>query len=107
MVATKKPKTAVVGELPIDTDELIERLGGSELLLKRFEEHGERSRRLAGMVPELTEQYPDQWAALPEGGELVIAPSLDELVTKLRAMGARPGSNVIEFLDTEPERWLL
>ena len=62
----------------------------------------ERLRRMEGMVPELTEQFPDQWAALTESGELLIVPTLADLRAKFEELDTPPGSNAIEFLDTDP-----
>ena len=107
MVATKKPKTAVASELLPEDYEMIERLGGTEHILKQFKEHDERRRRLEAMVPELTEKYPDHWVALTESGELLIVPTLADLRAKFEELNTRPGSNAIEFLDTDPTPWLL
>ena len=57
---------------------------------------------MEGMVPELTEQFPDQWAALTESGELLIVPTLADLRAKFEELDTPPGSNAIEFLDTDP-----
>jgi hypothetical protein len=107
MVAIGEPGKAVVSELLPSDHELIESLGGSEFLRKQLDEHRERRQRLAAMVPELTEKYPDQWAALTESGELLIMPTLAELRAKFEEMDTPPGSNAIKFLDTDPTPWIL
>ena len=107
MVVIGEPKKAVVSELLPSDHELIESLGGTEFLLKQLAEHRERRRRLAAMVPELTEKYPDQWAALTESGELLIVPTLADLRAKFEELDTPPGSNAIEFLDTDPTPWIL
>lgn len=107
MVVIGEPGKAVVSELLPSDHELIESLGGSEFLRKQLEERRERRRRLVAMAPELTEKYPDQWAALTESGELLIAPTLAELRAKFEELNTPPGSNAIEFLDTDPSPWIL
>lgn len=90
-----------------DDHEFIKSLGGGDFLRRQLQEHRERRQRLEAMLPELTEKYPDQWAALTEKGELLIVPTLAELRAKFEELNTRPGSNAIEFLDTEPLPWIL
>ena len=104
MVAINRGKLADVSSL--STEDLIEIMGGAKRMLEEDESDMERRRRLDGMLEELTKQYPDQWAALTESGDLLIATSLEELRTKFKELDTRPGSNVIEFLDTNPTRWI-
>ena len=102
MDATGKQKLAVVSKLTPSDHELIESLGDTEFILKQFKEHRERRKRLAAMAPELIKQYPDHWVALTESGELLIEPTLDGLAAKFEELDTPPGSNAIEFLDTDP-----
>ena len=102
MDATRKQKLAVVSKLTPSDHELIESLGGTEFILKQFKEDRERRNRLASMVPELTEKHPDHWVALTESGELLIVPTLADLRAKFEELDTPPGSNAIEFLDTDP-----
>lgn len=94
-------------ELLTDDHPFIKSLGGGEFLRRQLKEHEERHRRLAAMVPKLTKRYPDQWVALTESGKLLVEPTLDDLAAKFEELDTPPGSNVIEFLDTEPTLWLL
>ena len=103
MVAIDEKRLAYATSL--STEEIIELMGGAERILEEDREYMERLRRMEGMVPELTERFPDQWAALTESGELLIVPSLKELRAKFEELDTRPGSNVIAFLDTDPSRW--
>ena len=82
-------------------------MGDPQLVRKEMAEQAERQKQMNSMVDDLTRQYPDQWAALKEKGELLIAPSLEALTVKLRELNTPPGSNVIEFLDTDPTPWIL
>ena len=82
-------------------------MGDPQLVREEMAEHAERQQQMNGMVDDLTRQYPDQWAALTEKGELLIAPSLEALSAKFQELDTRPGSNVIEFLDTNPVPWIL
>lgn len=63
-------------------------------------------RRLASQmrrqVASLTEQHPDQWAAMVPTGELFLAGTMDELLATLDEKGLRDGNVVIEFLDSNP-----
>ena len=68
-------------------------------------------RRLASQmrrrVASLTEQYPDQWAALTAGDELFIAGTMEELLAVLDEKGLRDGNVAIEFLDANPTPLIL
>ena len=55
----------------------------------------------------LTEQYPDQWAAMVPGGELFVAGTLEELLVVLDEKGLRDGNVVIDFLDPNPAPLIL
>ena len=107
MVEIGKQGKPVTSELLPSDHELIEKLGGSEFLHKQLKEHRERRQRLAAMAPELIKQYPDHWVALTESGELLIEPTLDGLAAKFEELDTPPGSNAIEFLDTDPMPWIL
>ncbi len=82
-------------------------MGNPQMVREEMAEHAERQRQLDSMVDDLTRQYSDQWAALTEKGELLIVPSLEALTVKFRELNTPPGSNVIEFLDTDPTPWIL
>ena len=82
-------------------------MGDAQMARVELAEHAERQRQMDSMVNDLTRQYPDQWAALTEKGELLIAPSLEALTVTFRELRTPPGSNVIEFLDTDPTPWIL
>ena len=82
-------------------------MGDPQLAREEMAKHADRQRQLDDMLPELTRQFPDQWVALTEKGELLIAPSLEALTVKFRELNTPPGSNVIEFLDTDPTPWIL
>ena len=64
----------------------------------------ERCQRLAQMRAELTEQYPDQWVALTESYQQVVADTITELVAKIEKGGERPGFAARKFMNVEP-RW--
>ena len=102
-----KQKAATTDQSLPDTETLIEMMGGTEHILAEMAEYANRQRRMDDMLVNLTEQYPNQWAALTESGELLIAPSLETLSAKFRELETRPGSNVIEFLNTDPIPWIL
>ena len=65
---------------------------------------GERCQRLEQMRAELTEQYPDQWVALTESYQQVVADTITELVAKIEKGGERPGFAARKFMNVEP-RW--
>ena len=106
MAIRKAPTTSNKPILMTDSD-WEEWMGDPQLVREEMAEQAERQRRMNSMVDDLTRQYPDQWAALTESGELLIAPSLEGLIAKLREMQTRPGSNVIEYLDTNPDSLIL
>ena len=70
-------------------------------------DYGRRTRRLEKMRSKLTKRYPDQWVALGDNWELVIADSHAEAVKKLSGCGARPPYSVVKFMNTKPLRRLI
>ncbi len=75
--------------------------------VRRFRDYEARSERLLNMRAELIRKYPDQWVALTEGGTLVAAESVAEMVAQIKQLGERPGYAAAEFLNTRPRRWIL
>ena len=72
--------------------------------LADLQDFGERCQRLEQMRAELTEQYPDQWVALTESYQQVVADTITELVAKIEKGGERPGFAARKFMNVEP-RW--
>ena len=101
--ATTTPNKAI----RMTDSEWEEWMGDPQMVRDEMVEHEQRQRRMNSLVDDLTRQYPDQWAALTEKGELLIVPSLEALTVKFRELNTPPGSNVIEFLDTDPTPWIL
>ena len=61
-----------------------------------------RSRKLrVEMRSELLAKYPDQYVGLPQSGDLVVADSMEELVSKVKGLG-EPGTLAWDFLNTKP-----
>ena len=67
----------------------------------------ERSERLQEMRPELMQKYPDKRVALTENGTFVVADSMEELVSKIKELGERPGFAADECLSARPRRVIL
>ena len=63
-----------------------------------------RSKLLRDHRSALLAQYPDQWVALGDNWEFVVADSLDEMLAKLKDCGAHPPHSVVERLETNPPR---
>ena len=55
--------------------------------------------RMRQEIELLTEQYPNQWAAMAPDGGLFVAGTMDELLSVLDTRGLRDVNVVIEFLD--------
>ena len=70
-------------------------------------EYRQLASQMRRQLASLTEQYPDQWAALASGGGLFIAGTMDELLAILDEKGLRDGNVVIEFLDPNPAPLIL
>ena len=104
MMAPEKPEQLkpAASELLTDDHPLIKSVGGGDFLRQKLAEHRERRQRLAAMVPELIKRHPGHWVALTESGKLLIEPTLDDLAARFEELDTPPGSNAIEFLDTEP-----
>ena len=90
MVAIEKQVKPATSELMTDDHPLIKKLGGGDFLRQKLKEDRERRKRLAAMVPELTEKHPDHWVALTESGELLIVPTLADLRAKFEELDTPP-----------------
>ena len=78
-----------------------------EAKIEMMLEYRQLASQMRRQVASLTEQYPDQWAALASGGGLFIAGTMDELLAVLDEKGLRDGNVVIEFLDSNPAPLIL
>ena len=74
--------------------------GGLEALNALMDRFTKAMQRLHRELPELTEQYPDQWVAMGVDGLLATAFTHEALLADLRARGVGNGSRCIKFLDT-------
>ena len=70
--------------------------------LAELRDFGERCQRLEQMRPELTEEFPDQWVALTEKYEQVVADTITELVAKIRDLGERPEFAAAKRMHAQP-----
>ncbi len=70
-------------------------------------EYRQLASRMRQQIEGLTEQYPEQWAAMVPGEELFVAGTMDELLAVLDEKGLREGNVVIEFLDSNPTPLIL
>ena len=93
------------GTMSTDRAETVEIQGSSdESSLAKLRDYSERSQHLVDMRPELTQKHPNQWVALTEARVLVIADSIEELVSKILELGERPESAAAKYLNTQPPR---
>ena len=79
----------------------------TEAKIQDMLEYRQLASQMRRQVASLTEQYPDQWAAMVPTGELFLAGSMDELLAILDEKGLRDGNVVIEFLDPNPAPLIL
>lgn len=79
----------------------------TEAKIEMMLEYRDLASQMRRQVTSLTEQYPDQWAAMVPGGELFVAGTIDELVKVLDEKGLRDGNVAIEFLDANPTPLIL
>ena len=79
----------------------------AEAKIELMLEYRELASQMRRQVASLTEQHPDQWAAMVPGGELFVAGTMDELLRVLDEKGLRDGNVVIEFLDSDPTSLIL
>ena len=70
--------------------------------LAELRDYAARSERLRAMRPELLKKYPDQHVALTENGTLVVAPTIPEVVAKIKELGERSGFAARIRLNTKP-----
>lgn len=79
----------------------------TEAKIQDMLEYRQLASQMRRQVASLTEQYPDQWAAMVPTGELLLAGTMDELLAILDEKGLRDGNVVIEFLDSNPAPLIL
>ena len=79
----------------------------TEAKIDQMLEYRDLASQMRRQVVSLTEQHPDQWAAMVPGGELFVAGTMDELLRVLDEKGLRHGNVVIEFLDSDPTPLIL
>ena len=94
MFETKRRKP-VVPQGGLETDEEI---------LAGLRDYKERSRILRENHDELIAKYPDQWVALGDNWEFVVADSHAVLLDKLRECDAYPPNSVTRHLEVDPPR---
>ena len=82
-------------------EKMVADAGGPEAFLKQEAERRELSSRMARKSASLRELYPDQFVAMTVTDDLIVADSLDELLSDLREKGIPRSKYVIEFLDVE------
>ncbi len=73
-------------------------------ILALLRDSSARSKLLRDHRSELMAQYPDQWVALGDNWEFVVADSLDEMLARLMECGAHSPHSVVEHLETNPPR---
>ena len=86
--------------LPDHIRRVMETFGTRDEINWRMEAFARATDRLFAMSEELTEKYPDHWAAL-SGDELIIAESLPELSRKYNEAGIEKRGMAIRFLWTK------
>ena len=57
--------------------------------------------------PELTCKYPDQWVGLACNWTLIAAPTLDDMLSKMEAIGITREGLAVKLMATKPRRMIL
>ena len=81
--------------------------GGPETdaeILAGLRDFSERDQLLVDNHDELIAKYPDQWVALGDNWEFVVADSHAALLDKLRERGAHPPNSATRHLEVDPPR---
>ena len=94
MLSTARRAPVVPQKVLRNKDEILTLLRDSSASSKLLRDH--RSALLA--------QYPDQWVALGDNWEFVVADSHHGLLEKLKECGAYSPHSVIDHLETNPPR---
>ena len=82
-----------------------QRLAESEDEIKAgLRDYSERNRILVENHAELIAKYPDQWVALGDNWEFVVADSHEALLAKLKECGAYPPYSATRRLEVNPPR---
>ena len=100
MMTTRTGTSGTAGQA--DRWETAPKVANVEAKIEMMLEYRELASQMRRRVASLTEQYPDQWAAMVPGGELFVAGTMDGLLAVLDEKGLRHGNVVIEYLDSDP-----
>ncbi len=82
----------------------------AEKIVRKLGHYKRAAREMAARIPELTEQYPDQWVALyhdDEESRLLAASTQQKLLRKIDDLGLDRGVVAMEFLSTEKRTFIL
>ena len=86
----------------IDLAEIVEKMGGAENIREDFRRFSRRTERMDARLGELKERYPDKWVALLDGGDIIAADSLGDVLKKLDERGIPRRKAVVKLMETNP-----
>ena len=93
------------------TQEEVERIfaqfSGVEKMRKGMREFHEACIRLNDEYDSLLERYPNKWVAINHEGTVFVGDTHEALLAEFKAQGVDHGGYVTEYLDPDPEIWLL
>ena len=87
--------------------ELAAPYGGIDALNQRTALYDQAADQLVKDWADLMAQYPDRWVAMGPNGLLATAPSVQALLSQLRAAGKDEDPFVVDILDTSTEVLIL
>lgn len=88
----------------------IRAMGGPENISQRINAYSELVREMSARKADLTEQHPNQWAALYRDGggyQVLTAESLEALLRKSDTRGLDRSSIAVEFLSNKKQTFIL
>ena len=90
-----------------ERDEVIASMGGSEAIREGLRWYGERCDLFDSRRDELTAKYPDQFVAMAADDTIIASDTLHGLFEEIDRRGIFRGDCVAEFLNSDPDLWIL
>ena len=90
-----------------DFQAMIKQMGGTQAISRGIQDFTERVRHFDGRRAELTKEYPNKWVAMYEKEIVASSNSLEGLLTELDSCGVSKREAIIDFLNTEPQIFIL
>lgn len=85
----------------------VEEMGGASRIHEEIIAFSDRVERLDAKWKNLIKKYPDKWVAMADSEIIAIADTLEDVLREIDKRGVQRAEVVVEFLDTDPQSFIL